>query len=110
MLMPLIDIPFSVIHLYQKPISLRVGEQRLIELCRTELNREPDIDELFLFYNRKRDTLKLFWLTGTGTQEISKMLPRGGFLLPAPQSGHTFVRIERSKLNSLFRSCRIAVP
>lgn len=104
MIIPLINIPFSSINLYQKPINMRFGERKLLEICRSELKREPRVNELFLFYNGKRDTLKLFWLDGTGTQELSKSIPRGGFLLPAPKAGEMFVKLERSKLNSLFRS------
>jgi len=67
-------------------------------------SRDPRVNELLLFYNTKQDTLKLFWLDGTGSQELSKSLPRGGFLLPAPKFGETFVTLEHAKLNSLFRS------
>jgi transposase len=104
MIIPFINIPFSSINLYQKPIRMRFGEKKLLEICRSELKREPRVNELFLFYNGKRDTLKLFWLDGTGSQELSKSLPRGGFLLPAPTAGEMFVKLERDKLSSLFRS------
>ena len=104
MILPLIDIPFASINVYQRPISMRLGEKKLREICRSALGRDPHTNELFLFYNTKQDTLKLFWLDGTGSQELSKSLPRGGFLLPAPKLGETFVTLERAKLNSLFRS------
>ncbi len=104
MIIPFINVPFSTIHLYQKPISMRFSEKKLLEICRSALQREPKVNELFLFYNGKRNTLKLFWLDGTGSQELSKALPRGGFLLPAPEGEETFVNLERSKLDSLFRS------
>lgn len=104
MIIPFITIPFGAIHLYQKPISMRFGEKKLLEICRYELKREPKVNELFLFYNSKRDTLKLFWLDETGSQELSKAMPRGGFLLPAPKAGETFVELQRSKLSNLFRS------
>ncbi len=99
-----VNVPFASIHLYQKPISMRFGEKKLLEICRSTLAREPKVNELFLFYNGKRNTLKLFWLDGTGSQELSKSMPRGGFLLPAPKGEETFVKLERAKLNSLFRS------
>jgi hypothetical protein len=101
---PFINIPLGSIHLYQKPISMRFGERKLIEICRSALNREPRVNELFLFYNGKRDTLKLFWVDEKGSQELSKSVPRGGFLLPAPRDGETFVKLERGKLGALFRS------
>jgi len=62
-------------------------------LCCQELGREPKTNELFLFYNTKRDTLKLFWRDGNGSQEITKALPRGGFMLPAPKDGEAFVTL-----------------
>jgi hypothetical protein len=101
---PFINIPLGSIHLYQKPISMRSGERKLIEICRSALNREPRVNELFLFYNGKRDTLKLFWVDEKGSQELSKSVPRGGFLLPAPRDGETFVKLELGKLGALFRS------
>lgn len=104
MIIPFINIPFSSIQLYQKPISMRFGEKKLLEICCFAFKRDPKVNELFLFFNSKQDTLKLFRLDGTGSQELSKSLPRGGFLLPAPRAGETFVRLERSKLSSLFRS------
>lgn len=106
MIFPLIQIPFGRIQLYQKPISMRFGERKLTQLCRQELGREPKLNELFLFYNTKRDTLKLFWLDGTGSQEIIKVVPRGGFMLPAPKDGETFVTLARSNLESVFRTGR----
>lgn len=104
MIFPLINTPFGSINLYQKPINMRFGESKLLEICRSGLRREPRISELFLFYNSKRDTLKLLWLDETGSQELSKSIPRGGFLLPAPKAGEMFVKLERSKLSSVFRS------
>ena len=92
------------IQLYQKPISMRFGERKLTQLCCQELGREPKVNELFLFYNTKRDTLKLFWRDGNGSQEITKALPRGGFMLPAPKDGEAFVTLARSKLESVFRT------
>jgi len=104
MIFQLIPIPFSRIQLYQKPISMRFGERKLTQLCCQELGREPKINEIFLFYNTRRDTLKLFWRDGDGSQEIVKTLPRGGFMLPAPRDGEAFVTLARSKLESVFRA------
>ena len=104
MIFPLISIPFGRIQLYQKPISMRFGERKLTQLCCQELGREHKVNELFLFYNTKRDTLKLFWRDGNGSKEITKALPRGGFILPAPKDGEAFVTLARSKLESVFRT------
>jgi hypothetical protein len=104
MIFPIVPIPLGRINLYQKPINMRFGEKKLTQLCLQELGREPKTNELFLFYNSKRDTLKLFWRDGNGSQEIVKTLPRGGFMLPAPKDGEAFVTLGGSKLESVFRS------
>jgi hypothetical protein len=103
MIFPYVDIPFTSINLYQKPVDSRWGAKKLTAICRTELKREPEIHELFLFYNAPRDTLKLFWRDRSGTQDISRILPGGGFLLPAPKSGEAFVQLDRKILDRLFR-------
>jgi hypothetical protein len=59
---------------------------------------------VFLFYNSKRNELKLFFHDRDGWEELSKRMPRGGFTLPAPRTGQNFVKIHRKKLHSLFRS------
>lgn len=78
MIIPFVNIPLRALHLYQKPISMRFGEKKHLEICRYELKREPKVNELFLFYNSKRDTLKLFWLDETGSQELSKLPQTNG--------------------------------
>jgi transposase len=92
------------VYLYQKPINMRWGEKKLTQLCRDEMGIDPRAGGAFLFYNSKRDQLKLFFLDHTGSQEFQKLMPRGGFLLPAPRDGEKFVKVDRKKLNRLFRS------
>jgi hypothetical protein len=59
---------------------------------------------MFLFFNSKRNELKLFFRDDDGWQDFSKRMPRGGFILPAPRAGQSFVKFDRKKLQSLFRS------
>jgi hypothetical protein len=112
---PFIDIPYNRVNLYQKPVPSGWGEKKLTAICRAELKRDPKINELFLFYNHTRDVLRIFWRDRTGSQEVSRVLPRGSFILPASQPGEAFLKIERKKLESLFRipkhaSSRSRVP
>jgi len=51
MITPFVNIPFSTIQLHQRPINMRFGERKLLEICRFALKREPRVNELFLFYN-----------------------------------------------------------
>jgi hypothetical protein len=92
------------VYLYQKPISMQWGEKKLSQLCKADMKLDPRKGGAFLFFNSKRDQLKLYFCDDTGSQEFLKWMPRGGFMLPAPRAGECFVKIERSKLGSLFRS------
>ena len=92
------------VYLYQKPISMRWGEKKLTALCKEEMGIDPGNGGVFLFYNSKRNELKLFFHDRDGWEEFSKRMPRGGFMLPAPRTGQNFVKIDRKNVLSLFRS------
>jgi hypothetical protein len=92
------------VHLYPLPINLRWGEAKLIELCKAEMGLDPRKGGVYLFFNRKKDQMKLFFLDDDGSQELIKILPKGGFLVPVPRTGDRFVKIGVEKLNSLFRT------
>jgi hypothetical protein len=83
---------------------MRWGEAKLSQICQQEMGMDPASGDIFLFFNRKKDQMKLFFRDDDGSQEVSKMLPKGGFMVPAPKDGESFVKIGREKLNSLFRT------
>jgi IS66 Orf2 like protein len=93
----------SHIYLYPKPISMRLGENKLVDLCRNEMGLIPKKGFVFLFFNKKQDKIKLFYLDDVGCQEIMKVLPQGGFLLPVAAENQKYIKIEINKLPSLFR-------
>lgn len=92
------------VYLYPFPIDIRLTDKRLIEICTKEMGIDPRFGGVFLFFNRKKDQMKLFFLDDTGSQEIQKQLPNGGFMVPIPQDGEKFVKLRIEKLNSLFRT------
>ncbi|MHB1948854.1 MAG: IS66 family insertion sequence element accessory protein TnpB [Gammaproteobacteria bacterium] len=91
------------VYLYSKPISMKLGENKLIDLCITEMKLNPDKGFMFLFFNKSQDKIKLFYLDESGSQEIIKVLPRGGFLLPVATDTQKYLKIDINKLPSLFR-------
>lgn len=98
---PVPDVPY--VYLYQKPISMRWGGKKLTALCKDE-GLDPADGAVFLFFNSKRDELRLFFRDDTGWQEITRQATRGGFMLPAPTAGQSFVKMDRKKLESVLRS------
>ena len=70
---------FRKAYLCQKPISMRWGEKKLTALCKESLGVEPAVGVAFVFFNRKKDSLKLFFRDHRGPNEVQKWMPRGGF-------------------------------
>ena len=93
----------SHIYMYPKPISMKLGENKLSKLCIDEMGLDPTKGFVFLFFNKSQDKIKLFYLDDTGSQEIMKVLPQGGFLFPVPSDGQKYVKLDVSKLKSLLR-------
>lgn len=95
----------SRVVLYLQPINPRWGAAKLAALCRDVLGIEPDTSTCFLFVNRARDTLVLYFLDIDGEQTLVKKLDKGAFLLPAPEAdGAPFVVLRPSMLPRLFRT------
>jgi IS66 Orf2 like protein len=42
----------SHIYLYPKPISMRFGENKLIDLCKNKMGLDPNKELVFLFFNK----------------------------------------------------------
>jgi hypothetical protein len=90
---------------YLEPINMRWGPDRLGAFCREVIGVEPDQSTCFLFVNRQRDTLLMYFLGFDGDQTLMKKLDKGAFLLPAPDAdGKPFVILRPSMLPRLFRS------
>ena len=64
---------------------------------------EPEQGCAFLFFNTLQNKIKMFYVDETGSHEMMKVLPKGGFLIPVSTGNEKFIRIEKSKISSLFR-------
>ena len=91
------------VHLFADPINMRWGETKLGQLCRDEMGIDPDDGDVFLFYNRKKDQIRLFFLDDRGCQMLTKYLPESAFLLPVVPDGERSMEIPTSLLSPLFK-------
>jgi hypothetical protein len=90
---------------YLQPINLRWGAEKLGAFCREVIGVEPNQSTCFLFVNRRRDTLLMYFLGFDGDETIMKKLDKGAFLLPVPDTeGAPFVILRPSMLPRLFRA------
>lgn len=64
----------------------------------------PGPSTIFLFTNKKRDSLLMYCADYDGEQTLVKKLEKGGFLLPeSSREGESFVIMKPSILARLFR-------
>ncbi len=90
---------------YLNPIRVRWGAKKLGMLCREVVGIEPDPFTCFLFVNRDRDTLLMYFVGRDGEQTLMKKLDKGAFLLPAPEAdGTPFVVLRPAVLSRMFRA------
>jgi hypothetical protein len=79
-----------VYYLFPRPVDMRKGIYSLYQSVKSEMLRNPLSGEVFLFFGRKRDMIKiLHWETG-GFVLYVKKLERGTFEVPCfnPLSGN----------------------
>lgn len=68
------------------PTDMRKGFPGLTGIVEKELGQQIEDGDLFLFFNRRRDRLKVLFFTGDGTILLYKCLERGTFeALRAPE-------------------------
>ena len=90
---------------YLNPINVRWSAKKLGTFCREVVQVEPDPLTCFLFVNRSRDTLLMYFVGSDGDQTLLNKLDKGAFLLPAPDANGAPLAILRpSMLSRLFRS------
>jgi transposase len=93
----------SHVHLYSAPIGMRWGEKKLTQICRDEIGIDPTSGDVFLFHNRAKDQIRLFFLDSDGCQMLTKFMPKNAFLLPVVEGGERAMEIPVSMLATLFK-------
>lgn len=77
-------------YLYPKAVDMRKGIWSLYELVRSGMNRNPLSGEVFVFYGRRHDTIKLLHWENDGFVLYIRKLTKGTFETPPinPSNGH----------------------
>lgn len=69
-------------YLYREPTDMRKSFRGLSGLIRGQLRRDPISGEVFIFVNRRRDTVKMLRFDENGFIIYHKRLEKGTFQLP----------------------------
>jgi transposase len=76
----MLNVPASVaIYVYTAPADLRKGFDGLSGIVRAEFQADPLDGSLFLFFNRRRDRLKILHFDGGGFWLYYRLLEAGTF-------------------------------
>jgi transposase len=86
-----------------EPVDMRLGFERLGGLVRERMQREPRSRALFVFFGKRRQTVKVLSWDGTGTVLWYKRLDAGLFEIPRPNTpGATSVMLSEAAFEALF--------
>ena len=86
-----------------EPVDMRLGFERLGGLVRERMGREPRSHALFVFFGKRRQTVKVLSWDGTGTILWYKRLDCGLFEIPRPSTtGATSVVVSEAAFEAIF--------
>lgn len=95
------------IHLATEPIDLRRGYSGLYTLVEQQFGAEPQNGNLWVFTNRRRNLLKIFWWDEGGMVVLGKRLHEGTFQ-SWPQRGQKTVLLTAAELQLLLSGLDLA--
>jgi transposase len=98
-------IPQGVeIYVAVEPVDMRFGFERLGGLVRERMHREPrSKSALFVFFGKRRQTVKVLGWDGTGTVLWYKRLDAGAFEIPrAEREGDASVVVSEAAFEAIF--------
>ena len=86
------------IHLASQPVDMRKSYQSLGVLVKNVLNDNPFCGHLFVFYNKRKDLVKILYWQTNGFCLWQKRLEKGKFQMPSslqePSIGITSYQLE----------------
>ena len=85
-----------------EPVDMRFGFERLSGLVRDRMGYEARSGALFIFFGKRRQTVKAIFADTTGACMFWKRLDRGVFVIPEPdRPDATHVEIDEATLDAL---------
>ena len=103
-------IPAGVeVYLALEPIDMRLSFDRLSGLAKEHIGYEARSGALFVFFGRRKDSLKVLFFDGSGMCIFYKRLDRGTFKIPeAPRADARHVEVDDATLEALLDGVDIA--
>ena len=93
------------------PIDLRWGFERLSGIVQERIGRSSRSGALFVFFGRRRESMKIVFYDGSGLCIFYKRLDKGTFRIPKPTDERaTTIEIDERMLEDLLDGVDVEVP
>lgn len=96
------------IYLYCDVVDMRKSFDGLMAIVQSELHRDVQEGELFVFINRRANRLKALWWDGDGLAIFMKRLESGTFQRPASKESESYLIIDRVQLGLLLSGIELS--
>lgn len=93
-------------YIYRGITDFRCGMDSLSGIVRRELERDPLGGDIYIFFNRRRNQVKLLHFEGDGFALYQKRLERGTYELPSVTSQDS-IRLSSEALLLILRGIRL---
>jgi transposase len=90
-----------------EPVDMRYSFDRLSGLAKEHVGYEARSGALFLFFGRRRDSLKILFFDGSGMCQFYKRLDAGVFQLPQASESSRHVEIDDAMLEALLDGVQV---
>ncbi len=103
-------IPAGVdIFLAIEPVDMRCGFNRLSGIAREHLGYDPRCGAMFVFYGKRRDSVKILFFDGSGMCLYYKKLDKARFRIPdVPDAQSSHVELDEADLEVLLEGVEVA--
>lgn len=92
-----------------EPVDLRRGHDGLVTLVRQLWRADPYSGQLFVFFGRRMDRVKILFFSTGGFVVYYKRLERGKFTLPLARASEERIVIDRATLTMLLDGIDVRV-
>lgn len=89
--------------LYGKISDMRKGFDSLSGIVRDELKQNPLSGDIFIFFNRRRNQIKLLLFEGDGFSMYYKRLEKGTYEIPASENSSASIEIKSDELSLILQ-------
>jgi len=102
-----LTLPPSVrVFIALEPCDMRRQLDGLSALVRSAMDRNPDSGDLYVFYNRRSDMLKVLFVDHHGPCMLVKRISRGRFRIHVAEQHAGHVEMEAAELATLLSDLR----